>query len=160
LRLPNQAQSKIILPEYEIKIKYPATWHQVDKQDLKPPIVVQFRSSKEDVFDSFLESVGISVTTFTPAQISGLTSEKCASFLTSSFKQRHTDFILLESIATTVAGLPAQQAVFTAGGKRYLYVFVLRGNRLYSIVYWSLPETYSKFLSVAEQMITSFEFII
>ena len=27
-----------ILPEYDIKIKYPATWHRIDKQDLKPPM--------------------------------------------------------------------------------------------------------------------------
>jgi hypothetical protein len=79
-----------VLPEYEIKIKYPATWHQVDKQDLKSPIVVQvqFRSPKEGRSDSFLESVGISVTPLTTNQIAGLNPEKCASILTSSFKQR------------------------------------------------------------------------
>jgi hypothetical protein len=49
-----------------------------------------------------------------------LTPEKCANFIVNDFKQRYTDFILLESLAITVAGLPAQQTVFTAGGKRYL----------------------------------------
>jgi len=48
-----------VLPEYDIKIKYPATWHKIDKQDLKPPLVVAFRSSKETRTDTFLESVGI-----------------------------------------------------------------------------------------------------
>lgn len=148
-----------MLPEYEIKIKYPATWQQVNKQDLKPPIVVQFGSRRESRSDTFLETVGISVTPFTTNQIAGLTPEKCADFLCDSFRQRHNDFILLESTSTTIAGLPAQQTVFTAGGKRYLYVFTLRGNRLYSIIYWSLPETYPRFLSIAEQMIASFEFI-
>ena len=50
-----------VLPEYDIKIKYPATWHKIDKQDLKPPLVVAFMLSKETGTDTFLESVGIGV---------------------------------------------------------------------------------------------------
>jgi len=83
----------------------------------------------------------------------------CADSTMQSFKKKNSDFVLLESTATTVAGLPAQQTVFMAGGKKYLYVFTPRADKLYLIIYVSVPEKYLKFLSIVEQMIASFEFI-
>jgi hypothetical protein len=148
-----------VLPEYDIKIKYPATWHKIDKQDLKPPLVVAFRSSKETRTDPFLESVGIGIIPVTADLGTGLTPEKCADSTINSFKEKHKDFVLLESTPTTAAGLPAQQVVFASSGRKYLYVFTPRGNRVYFIIYGSEPDKYSKFLSIIEQMIISFEFI-
>jgi hypothetical protein len=136
------------------KIKYPATWHKIDKQDLKPPLVVAFGSSKETPTDTFLESVGIGVVPVTADLGTGLTPEKCADSTINNFKEKQRDFALLESTPTTAADLPAQQAVFTASGRKYLYVFTPRGNRVYFIIYVTMPEKYSKFLSVIEQMIT------
>jgi hypothetical protein len=123
--------------------------------------VVAFRSSKETRTDTFLESVGIGVVpvTATADLETGLTPEKCADSTINNFKEKYRDFALLESTPTTAAGLPAQQAVFTASGRKYLYVFTPRGNRVYLIIYGTMPEKYSKFLSIIEQMITSFEFI-
>ena len=78
----------------------------------------------------------------------------CAESTFQSFKKKNSDFVLLESIATTAGGLPAQQAVFLAGGRKYLYVFTPRASKVYLIVYVSTPEKYLKFLSIVEQMIT------
>ena len=45
-------------------------------------------------------------------------------------KEQNFDFVLLESNATTVAGLPAQQVVSMVGGKKYLDVFIPRADRV------------------------------
>jgi Double zinc ribbon len=146
-------------PEFDIKIKYPATWHRIDKQDLKPPLVLAFRSSKETRSDQFLETMGISVLQVSADLSKNLTPQSCAESTIQSFKEENSDFVLLESTTTTLAGLPAQQVVFTAGGKKYLYVCTPRANKVYFIMYVSKPEKYLKFLSIIEQMVTSFEFI-
>jgi len=148
-----------VLPEYDIKINYPATWYKADKQDLKPPLAVVFRSSKETSSDPFLESVGISIIPVSANLTKSLTPQMCADSTIQSFKEKNSDFVLLESTTTTLAGLPAQQVVFMAGGKKYLYVFTPRGDKVYLIVYVSMPEKYLRFLSIVEQMIASFEFI-
>lgn len=146
-----------ILPEYDLKIKYPATWHRIDKA-LKRPIVLAFKSSKETPSDPFLESIGISVLPVSEDLSKNLTPQSCADSTIQSFKSKNSDFVLLESTPTTFGGLPAQQAVFTAGGKKYLYVFTPRANKVYFVTYVSMPEKYLKFLSIVEQMIASFEF--
>jgi len=142
-----------VLPEYDIKINYPATWYKAEKEDLKPPLVVAFRSSKENSSDPFLESVGISVIPVGTHLSKRLTPQMCANTTIRSSKKKNSDFVLLESVTTTVAGLPAQQVIFIAGGKKYLHVFVPRANKVYLIIYISLPEKYLKFLSIVEQMI-------
>src|SRR5215207_672481 len=119
-----------VLPEYDIKIKYPTTWHKIDKQDLKPPLVVAFRSSKESRSDPFLESIGISVIPVSTDLSKNLTPQKCADSTIQSFKEKNSDFVLLESTATTAAGLPAQQTVFMASGKKYLYVFTPKADKV------------------------------
>lgn len=148
-----------VLPDYDMKIKYPATWEKIDKQDLKRPLVVLFRSSNETRSDPFLHSLAIGVIAVNADLSRRLTPKKCADSTSDSFKEKHSDFVLLESMPTTLAGLPAQQVVFTANGKKYLYVFAPRVNRVYFIVYASMPGKYLKFLSIIEQMITSFEFL-
>jgi hypothetical protein len=148
-----------LLPEYDMKIRYAATWHRIDKQDLKPPLVLAFRSSKEASSDPFLETIGISVLPVNDNLTKNLTPQTCADSTIQSFKKK-SDFVLLESTPTTLGGLPAQQVVFTSGGKKYLYVFTPRANKVYFVTYVSMPEKYVKFLSVIEQMVISFEFIV
>jgi hypothetical protein len=147
-----------VLPEYNIKIKYPATWTKADKQDLKPPLVVGFKSSKESSSDIWLENVTISIISSGSDPKKSLTPQMCANSVIRS-RQKNSDFVLLESISTTAGGLPAQQVVLMAGGKKYLYIVIPRANKVYLITYVSAPEKYLKFLSVVEQMIASFEFI-
>ena len=147
-----------VLPEYNMKINYPATWHKADKQDLKPPLVVGFRSLKESSSDIILESVAISITRISTNLSKSLTPQKCAELMISSTKEKNADFVLLESTATTVGGLPAHQVVFTYGRKKFLQVFTPRADKVYQIIYVSAPEKYLRFLSIVEQMIASFEF--
>jgi hypothetical protein len=147
-----------VLPEYDIKINYPATWHKIDKQDLKGTLVVAFSSFKESRSDPFLETVGISVIPISTELSKSITPQACAESTFQSFKKKNSDFVLLESIATTAGGLPAQQAVFIAGGRKYLYVFTPIADKVYLIIYMSTPEKYLKFLSIVEQMIASVEF--
>ena len=122
-------------------------------------MVLAFRSSKETSSDPFLESIGISVLPVSDDLRKSLAPQRCADSTIQSFKIKNSDFVLLDSTLTTLGGLPAQQAVFTAGGRKYLYVFTPRANNVYFITYVSISEKYLKFLSVIEQMMTSFEFV-
>jgi hypothetical protein len=148
-----------VLPEYGMKINYPATWYRGNKEDLKGTLVAAFRSFKESRSDPFLETVGISIIPIDTKVSKNITPQMCADSTIQSFKKKNSNFVLLESIATTVSGLPAQQAVFISGGKKFLYVFTPKADKVYLIIYMSTPEKYLKFLSVVEQMIASFEFI-
>lgn len=47
-------------PLYKIKIDYPIGWTKVE-EGLPKPAVVCFTSPKEDVYDRFLENVGIGI---------------------------------------------------------------------------------------------------
>jgi hypothetical protein len=147
-----------VLLEYDIKIKYPTTWHRTE-HDLKPPLVLAFSSSRETRSDRFLESIGISVLHVNDELAKNLTPQRCADSTIQNFKEKNSDFVLLESKPTALGGLPAQQVVFAAGGRKYLYVFTPKANKVYFMLYVSLPEKYVKFLPIVEQMITSFEFI-
>jgi hypothetical protein len=80
-------------------------------------------------------------------------------------KNKHSDFVLIESLPTTLANLPAHQLVYTDGGTQSLYVYqslcvaTKKGNSIYFILYRAQKEKYLKFLPEVEQMISSFQFI-
>jgi len=76
-----------------------------------------------------------------------------------NLRQENSDFTLIESTPTTVSGVPAHQIVFTANQKKTLVVATVRNNVFYWIIYQSEPASYLKFLSSAEQMISSFEIL-
>ncbi|MGH9982448.1 MAG: hypothetical protein ACRD8W_00650 [Nitrososphaeraceae archaeon] len=65
--------------------------------------------------------------------VSSFMTRRSADSNIDSFKKKNTDFIL-ELSATTAAGLLSQQAVFTAGGRGYSYMFIPKGNTLYFII--------------------------
>jgi len=143
-----------ILSEYGLKIKYPATWTKVDT-DLPPPAAAVFFSPMEDPSDSFNEHLVLGVVDMTITT----TLEELRDGNLRDLNEKNSDFILHESVPTTIAGIPAWHLIFTSGGQRTLAVYMIRGNRLFIINYVSQPEKYFKFLSIVEQMITSIEFL-
>jgi hypothetical protein len=143
-----------ILSEYGLKIKYPATWIKVDT-DLPPPAAVVFFSPREDPSDSFNEHLVLGVVDMT----TNTTLEELRDGNLQDLKEKNSDFVLHESVPTTIAGIPAWHLIFTSGGQRTLAVYMIRGNRLFIINYVSQPEKYFKFLLIVEQMITSIEFL-
>lgn len=141
-----------VLPEYNLKIIYPATW---TKQDTNLPELVKiaFFSQREDLSDSYSEYFSLGVNEI-PA---GMTLEVLRDAQLQSLKQANSS--LHESVPTTIAGIPAWQLVYTSEGLRALDVLMVRGNEVFMFVYRSQPEKYFKFLPIVEQMITSVEFL-
>ena len=140
------------MPEYNLKIIYPATW---TKQDTNLPELVKiaFFSQREDLSDSYSEYFSLGVNKI-PA---GMTLEVLRDAQLQSLRQAKSS--LHESVPTTIAGIPAWQFVYTSEGLRALDVLMVRGNEVFMFIYRSQPEKYFKFLPIVEQMITSVEFL-
>lgn len=140
-----------ILPEYSIRINYPSTW--TSKYDnLDPNTKVWFQNPTDMLQEGLMvvvdDSIGhMTLDTFVQGNINSL-------------KKDNSDFSLIESTSTTLGGVPAHQIVFLANHKKALTVLTIRNNIAYCLTYYSEPEKYQKFLSSAEQMISSFKFLL
>jgi PsbP-like protein len=150
------------LPEYGFKIDYPATWELINKADIHPPVVAAFRRPKESHSDPFLERVGIAIMDVSPDLVNSPSHVILKEHIDGNIadlRNRFPDFRLMESAPTTVAGNEAHQLVYIERGTKNLAIFTVNGNKLYNIVYRSRPRAHIKYLSTAEQMIASFEFL-
>ena len=153
---------KYALPEHGIKIDYPSDWEVINKAIIAPPVVAAFRRPKETVSDPFLERIGIAVIDVPSDLVSSPPNVILKEYIDKNIvdlRSRFPDFSLMESAPTTVAGNEAHQLVYIERGTKNLAVFTVKGNKVYNIVYRSRPRAYLKYLSTAEQMITSFEFL-
>ena len=74
-------------------------------------------------------------------------------------QQTHSDFVLLESTSDTIAGVPAWRSVYMDTGYKSLLLTTIRMNKVYSVLYRSQPEKYTKFLPIVKEMINSFKFL-
>ena len=142
-----------LLPEYNVKINYPSTWTRRD--DASDPCKVVFQSPKEGPTDRFLDGLAVCVDdTLGNTPLQNFIEANIA-----NLKQSNSDFTLFESTPTTLSGVPAHQMVYLANNLKTLIVATARNNIFYWLQYSSEPESYVKFLSSAEQMISSFEFL-
>ena len=73
-------------------------------------------------------------------------------------KQSNPSFVLKESVPTTLGGIPAHQIVFIEDEVKFLRVMALKQKKSYYLLYRAQHEKYIKFLAIAEQMISSFQF--
>lgn len=143
------------LPNYDLKINYPTTWTLIDKDFTDQFTKVIFLSPKEDPNDSFLDGLGIAVQDLPP----NTTIKDCVEVNIKDLQQHNADFSLLESTSTTLMGMSAHQLVYTDNGFKTLWLGAVRGDRAYYLIYRAQSNKYVKFLSVAQQMITSVELI-
>jgi hypothetical protein len=142
-------------PYYNFKINYPALWEKKDNDLPDDLSKVFFLSPSENSVDPFLEALSIAVQEISE----NYTLTEWIEANIQDMKNKHSDFVLIESLPTTVANLPAHQLVYTENGYQSLCVATKKGNSIYFILYKAQEEKYFKFLSVIEQMISSFEFI-
>ena len=142
-----------LLSEYGIKINYPSTWTRRD--DTSGTLKVAFQSPKESPTDQFLDGLAVGVDESLP----NTTLERFIELNIADLRKNNSDFTLFESTPTTLSGIPAHQIVYLAGNMKTLVVATTRNNVFYLLYYSSEPESYVKFLSSAEQMISSFEFV-
>ena len=148
-----QSFRECILKEYNIKINYPSTWTRRD--DTTGALKVLFQSPKENLSDHFLEGLGVSV----DEKFGNMTLQNYIESNIASLRKSNSDFTLFESTPTTLSGIPAHQFVYLANNMKFLVVVIARNNVFYFLLYCSKPESYLKFLSSVEQMISSFAFL-
>lgn len=178
-----------VLPEFDIKINYPATWTKIDnKTDIAPgsdhSVAALFFAPREVVDTSYFESVGISMLKLvTPGNIplkeaaSGhpdymkITLDQLVEENLEKLKSTHSDFVLIQPpVPTTIAAesIPSRHIIYMESGIKTLAVcFVIEkeldneGSKPYWCIigYRARPEKYLDHLSTVEQMIASFEFL-
>jgi hypothetical protein len=142
-----------LLPEYNIKINYPSTWTRRD--DTSGAMKVAFQSPKENPTDRFLDGLAVAV----DETLGNMTPQHFIEVNIADMKKNNSDFTLFESTPTTLSGAPAHQMVYMTNKTKSLIVATVKNNIFYWIQYSSEPESYLKFLSSVEQMISSFEFL-
>ena len=143
-----------VVPEWNFKINYPASWLRVDRAFVGPPVVVGFMSPKESPSDPFMESFNVATEDVPDVTLQSLVDSSVA-----NKKQSDPSFVLIESVPTTLGGIPAHQIVFTESELKSLCVMALKQRKSYYLLYQAKPDKYIKFLAIAEQMISSFQFL-
>jgi hypothetical protein len=149
-------------PFYKVKINYPANWIKVEK-GLAAPAIVCFTSPKEDVYDSFLENVGIAASA--PKE---WTLDQYVQTNIDNLKINNPGLKILESIRTTLANTPAHRLLYDIGRSRY-HILILKNpnersnqgnnNIFFMILYLAEINKYSIYFPIAQRMINTFEFI-
>ena len=141
-------------PEHGFRINYPVTWKVTDGNFTDAYTKVIFSSLKEDPTDTFLDSFGIGIQDPFPHNLQTFIEININDLRTAG-----TNFNLEDSFPTTLANMPAHQMVYTREGRKNLSVCSSKRFEGFFINYQAEPAKYFKFLSTAEQMISSFEFI-
>ena len=147
--------------DYAIKIQYPKNWEK-SEQNLPVNAIVQFVAPETK--DVRLPA-GMIITNFQMSIESSL-----ADFVDFLFKERYqkpTDYKLVSSSNTSLAGMEARQFIMYDYEKNILGIGSTRkvmrvlaldndtGNG-YSIKYWAEPSMFNKYLPTAQRMIESF----
>jgi hypothetical protein len=147
-----------VLPEYNLRINYPAAWQIVgNKAILYNNMVVGFGIPKENSTDLSFDSLCVYVLDM-PANYN-ISLNEFIDLNIRDLKDTRSEFNLIESTPTTLGGVPAYQIVFTETGQKKLGVSAIKENKVYMVSYGARPERYLKYISTVEQMIASFEFL-
>jgi hypothetical protein len=147
-----------VLPEYNLRINYPAAWQIVgNKAILYNNMVVGFGIPKENSTDLSFDSLCVYVLDM-PANYN-ISLNEFIDLNIRDLKDTRSEFNLIESTPTTLGGVPAYQIVFTETGQKKLGVSAIKESKVYMVSYGARPERYLKYISTVEQMIASFEFL-
>jgi eukaryotic-like serine/threonine-protein kinase len=146
------------MPEVKIKISYPITW-KIDTVGLPKGqsilLAIMFKKS-----EGSSPSVTILVNQIPPNVNNAPTNGKeYVEANITDLKNKHDDFILVESVPSILGGNIAHRATYVQGEAKTLGIGTIKGNKIYNITYRSKPEEYSQYLPIAEKMIESFEFL-
>lgn len=149
---------------YKMKIDYPINWTKVE-QGLGKPLVIAFNSPKEDVYDRYLENVGIGI-----EQVSKqITLDQFVQFTVNDAKNKNLpDFKIIESVPTSLSGMSAHRLICDNQGYTNQWLFMIKSNEssndnnnnaVYEILYQAETTKFPIYLPIAQKMINSFEFI-
>jgi hypothetical protein len=131
---------------------------------VKPPAIVGFTSPKEDVYDTFLETVGIAVA-LAPKE---WTLDQYVHTNIDDLKRNNPGIKFVESVQTTLANMPAHRLVYDIGRSRYHMIILKNQNKptnqgnnniFFMILYMAEINKYAVFLPIAQKIINSFGFV-
>ena len=139
---------------YGVRIKYPQDWIQGGGS--MGAFVVFYPPKSSGSFPFLEENLSIS---FEDLSAQPMTLDAYIQLSINKPRQSVTDFSLIDSSPTTLAGIPAHKVVFTGkhdqDSLEWLQVYTIIGNRAYTITYIAKQATYADFLGIVEQMIDS-----
>jgi Double zinc ribbon len=140
------------LSEYKVKINYPSTWTRIYNEE-NPKVKAIFQFQKDGAANHATVFVGVDDT------VGNMTLDTFMKNNIASMRQERADLKLIESTPSTLSGFPAHQMIYSIKEVKCLNVSTIKDNVAYSVMYATGPENYVKFLSSAEQMISSFELL-
>ena len=135
-------------PTFGIRIQYPSDWGRLDLSFLEASADIDFYPLDDT---SGAKDVRIQVKTL-PSQ--NMTLEQYTNTQIESIEGQ-----ILESNATTLAGMEAHQLIFTNIGLKTMQVWTLQDDKVYTITYVAEEEDFENDLQVARRMIESFGII-
>jgi hypothetical protein len=135
-------------PTFGITIQYPSDWGRLDLSFLEASADIDFYPLDDT---SGAKDVRIQVKTL-PSQ--NMTLEQYTDTQIESIEGQ-----ILESNATTLAGMEAHQLIFTNIGLKTMQVWTLQDDKVYTITYVAEEEDFENDLQVARRMIESFGII-
>ena len=139
---------------YGVRIKYPQDWIQGGGS--MGAFVVFYPPKSSGSFPFLEENLSIS---FEDLSAQPMTLDAYVQLSINEPRQSVTDFNLIDSSPTTLAGIPAHKVVFTGkhdqDSLEWLQVYTIIGNRAYTITCIAKQATYADFLGIVEQMIDS-----
>lgn len=135
-------------PTFGIRIQYPSDWGRLDLSFLGASADIDFYPLDDT---SSAKNVRIQVKTL-PLQ--NMTLEQYTNTQIQSIEDQ-----ILESNATTLAGMKAYQLIFTNIGLKTMQIWTLKDDKVYTITYVAEEEDFENDLQVARRMIGSFGII-
>ena len=145
-------------PTHGIRIKYPADWKKVE-EGLPSSMVVAFVLPRESDSDKYLQRLVIAINKL---RVNMSVDEYSEAYINES-GELYTDFKILESSASTLAGNPAHKIVFTWKEqdsdvvKKYMRLLSIKDKKAYIVAFDAEAGKYSDYLPTVEGMIDSFE---
>ena len=140
-----------------LKLRHPAAWVQDEKV---PGVLVAFGAPKEKANLDLVENVTLMVHDVTPETS---TLEKYTQKYVAELASDTSDAKIVESHETVLAGLPAHRIVCVGKhGKfdiQFSQIWALNKGKAYLCTYGAPKATYPKFLSEAEGIMASLEFV-
>jgi hypothetical protein len=134
-------------PTFGIRIQYPPDWGRLD---------LSFLGNDSADIDFYpLEEVSQAIAVKVQAKSLPLQNMTLDDYTKTQIN--YTEEQLLESNASTLAGLPAHKVIFTNLGLKTMQIWTIEGDRVYTITYVAEEEDFQKDLQIAERMIKSFQ---
>ncbi|MBN2439905.1 MAG: hypothetical protein JXJ04_01110 [Spirochaetales bacterium] len=142
-------------PEFNIRIQYPGDWEKMEGE-LGVAFIIPKKETDDPVFQGFnllfekMYGVNMNLDEYIRITKEGM-------------KKYMPGFVLIESGETTLGGHPAFQMTFNGVHEsktmKFLSMFTIRDDKVYSFSFNTLPEDFDGFQELVEKMITSFQFL-